>query len=68
MQQMHPVDRVVTSYNRAARRFETSTDLDRDYLRAYLDGLGRALFDLTGDWPHQARELITPIDPHQGQL
>lgn len=60
--QLPPADRVIVTYNRAAHRLQRAVDRGKDteYDRGHLAGLARAVFELTGCWPHQVKacELI----------
>jgi hypothetical protein len=49
--------RVIASYNRAAHRLQRAVDRGKaaEYDRGYVAGLGRAVFELTGQWPHEIR-------------
>lgn len=53
--------RLLRTYAVHVQLAQRAIDEDRDhhelYERAFLDGLARAVFDVTGHWPHEHRNL-----------
>lgn len=63
--QLSGLDRVIRHYNQVARRLERDAirHAITEYDRGRLAGLGQAIFDLTGDWPHERRDVHVPRFP-----